>query len=94
LDSEGAHPSYRVEFRPAPLRELDAIPRHDRARIWERIESLSRTPRPHGVEKLAGYERRYRVRSGDYRVVYEIHDGDSLVVILHVAHRKDVYRRM
>ncbi|MBI3466327.1 MAG: type II toxin-antitoxin system RelE/ParE family toxin [Planctomycetes bacterium] len=50
-----------------------------------------RHPRPHGCVKLTGYDNRWRIRIGDYRVVYEIHDAELRVLVIRAAHRKDVY---
>jgi mRNA interferase RelE/StbE len=64
----------------------------DRQRIVRRIEALSEDPRPHGAEKLAGYEDRYRIRQGNFRVVYLIDDRRKEVTIFKVGDRKDVYQ--
>jgi len=64
--------------------------KYDRQRIMRRIEALSEDPRPHGSEKLAGYEDRYRIRQGDFRVVYLIDDRRKEVTIFKVGDRKDV----
>lgn len=64
----------------------------DVARLVSLVQSLSEDPRPSGVRKLKGAERSYRIRSGDYRIVYEIQDDALIVVIVRVRHRKDVYR--
>lgn len=85
--------SYRVEVRPSVERTLGKIrdPRL-RHRIDDAFNKLAENPRRMGVEKLAGPEHRYRFRVGDYRIIYEIHDGVLLVVILAVGDRKDIYR--
>lgn len=64
-----------------------------RARLVSAIDSLSLNPRPSGVKKLNGFEHRYRVRVGDYRIVYEVRDRLLLVLVLDVADREDIYRR-
>jgi mRNA interferase RelE/StbE len=64
----------------------------DRRRIVEKIAGLAENPRGQGAEKLAGYEDRYRVPQGDYRIVYLIDDETTTVTIYRVAHWKDVYR--
>jgi mRNA interferase RelE/StbE len=61
-------------------------------RISAKIDSLKTNPRPSGVEKLSGEEDLYRVRVGDYRILYQIHDRILLVLILRIGHRQDVYR--
>jgi mRNA interferase RelE/StbE len=83
---------YRVIFRKSVALDLRRIPNRDLRKILATIESLSEEPRPSGIERLSGQER-YRVRQGNYRVVYEINDDEIIVVIVKVGHRKDVYRR-
>ena len=83
---------YRVVFRKSVARDLRRFPHRDVARILATIESLSEDPRPAGVEKLSGQER-YRVRQGDYRIIYEISDDAVIVIVVKVGHRSDVYRR-
>lgn len=84
--------SYRVEIKLQAIKALKKIPNPDRRRIVRAIDALARTPRPEGCTKLAGTDDYYRVRIGDYRVVYEIADRVLTVYIIRVAHRKDVYR--
>jgi mRNA interferase RelE/StbE len=62
------------------------------ARLGRRIESLADNPRPQGVKKLAGEDDFYRVRVGDYRIVYQIRDKSLLVLIVRLGHRSEVYR--
>ena len=83
--------AYRVFFRESVHKDLREIPKRDLARILERIASLANDPRPAGCEKLTGQER-YRVRQGDYRIVYSIHDDILEVWVVRVGHRRDVYR--
>ena len=84
--------SYTIEFRPAALRELKALPREILQRISRKIDSLADNPRPPGVEKLSGSEDSYRVRVGDYRIVYLIEDRALLICVVRIGHRKNVYR--
>lgn len=84
--------TYRVEWKPSAAREFRKLPAAIQRRIRPRVDDLAENPRPAGVEKLAGAETRYRVRAGDYRVVYEIGDEVLLVLVLAVGHRRDVYR--
>lgn len=70
---------YAIEFKPSAYRQFRRLPSDIAKRVDARIIALADNPRPHGVEKLAGYERAYRIRVGDYRVLYEIHD-DALIV--------------
>ena len=71
---------------------LAAIPKRYRTRIRKAIEGLSEEPRPPGVRKLTDKERLYRIRLGDYRVVYQIQDEDLLVLVVKIRHRKEIYR--
>ena len=64
-----------------------------RQRLVAAIDGLALNPRPTGVKKLKGFDRRYRIRVGDYRIIYEVRDGMLLVLILDVGDRKDIYRR-
>jgi mRNA interferase RelE/StbE len=82
---------YRVVFRKSVARDLRRIPNRDLRKILATIESFLADPRPLGSEKLSGQER-YRVRQGNYRIIYEIHDDEVVVVVVKVGHRKDVYR--
>lgn len=66
--------SYKLRIKPSAVKELEVLPTKDRRKIVTRIEELASDPRPHGCEKLSGLEQ-YRVRQGDYRVVYSIDDG-------------------
>jgi mRNA interferase RelE/StbE len=84
---------YRVELRPAALRELRKLEPTIRRRIGAAIDHLAKTPRPVGVEKLQGQENRYRVLVGEYRIVYAVEDRVLLVLVIRVGHRRDVYRR-
>ncbi len=83
---------YRIVFRKSVARDLRPLPAKDLRKILAIIESLSEEPRPSGIEKLSGQER-YRLRQGNYRIIYEINDIEVVVVVVKVGHRKDVYRR-
>jgi mRNA interferase RelE/StbE len=87
-------PRYRVQILPGAARELAALPHDVRQRIDARIQSLADNPRPPGVEKLAGEEGLYRVRAGDFRVVYSIQDDVLLVLVVRIGHRGEVYRSL
>jgi len=83
---------YKVVFRKSVAQDLRRIPNRDLQRILAAIDSLSEEPRPPGCEKLSGQER-YRVRQGNYRIIYEIRDDEVVVVVVKVGHRGEVYRR-
>lgn len=77
--------SYRVELTPSAARAFRKLPNSIQGRIAPKIDALAANPRPHGVEKMAGHENRYRVRVGEYRVIYVIIDGPRLVTILDIC---------
>jgi mRNA interferase RelE/StbE len=77
---------YRIVFRKSVARDLRPIPTQELRKILIAIESLSDDPRPSGVEKLSGQDR-YRLRQGNYRIIYEINDIEVLVVVVKVGHR-------
>jgi mRNA interferase RelE/StbE len=83
--------SYRLLIKPSAGKDLEAVPKRDRAGIVERISELASDPRPSGSEKLSGDDR-YRVRQGAYRVVYSVDDTTRMVIVVKIGHRKDVYR--
>jgi len=83
--------SYSLLIKPSAGQEIEALPKQDRRRIVAKITSLSRDPRPPGCEKLSGHEQ-YRLRQGNYRILYEIQDLHLIVVVVKVGHRRDVYR--
>jgi mRNA interferase RelE/StbE len=83
--------SYSVHLKRSAAKEIEALPRKDRARIIERIGRLSEDPRPGDSKKLSGREA-YRIRQGDYRLVYTVDDADRVVMVSVVAHRRDAYR--
>jgi mRNA interferase RelE/StbE len=84
---------YPVELRPAALRDLRKLDLTIRRRIGASIDHLAQEPRPAEVGKLQGQENRYRIRVGEYRIIYEIEDRVLLVLVLRVGHRREVYRR-
>lgn len=84
--------SYRIEIKPSASKELEKLPRQMVARIVAGIKDLADNPYPQGVKKLAGFDHTYRVRVGDYRVLYDIYENRLVIEIIRVAHRKDVYR--
>ena len=84
--------SYSLFIKPSAGKEWRRWVKADRLRIIGKVRNLAEDPRPHGSEKLAGYDDRYRVRQGNYRIVYEIDDKAGHVTIYKIGHRKDVYR--
>lgn len=83
--------AYKLFFKKSVQKDFDAIPKKDLKRILNRIEALAENPRPPGCEKLTGQER-YRLRQGQYRIVYSIQDDELTVWVVKVGHRKHIYR--
>ena len=84
--------SFNLQWRTSTKKDLRKIPREMVSRIVDEVEKLAEEPLPHGSEKLTGSERTYRIRVGDYRVVYELLRDANIVEIQRVRHRRDVYR--
>jgi len=82
---------YRITVKKSAAAELEDIPRKDLQKIVARIQSLADNPRPYGVQKLSDKEL-YRIRQGDYRIVYSINDKDPTVDIFKIGHRREIYR--
>lgn len=82
---------YEIYFRESVEKDFRAIPKKDLRKIINRIEALSKDPRPPGHEKLTGQER-YRVRQGLYRIIYSIQDKELTIWVVKAGHRRDVYR--
>ncbi len=85
--------AYRIELRPSARREFAPLPRDVRERIRPKIDALADDPRPPSCEKLTGHAARYRVRVGDYRILYDVADRVLVVMGTRIAHRRDAYRR-
>lgn len=85
--------SYTVEFTTAAARQIRELPRNVRTRVLDAIETLAIEPRPQGARKLAGEDIVWRLRTGDYRVIYEIVNDTLTVTIIRTAHRREVYKR-
>jgi mRNA interferase RelE/StbE len=84
--------SYSILITRSAAKELEAVPAKDRKRVVTRIRLLADDPRPAGAEKLSG-EDKYRVRQGNYRILYEIVDETLVVTVVRIGHRREVYRR-
>jgi mRNA interferase RelE/StbE len=84
---------YKIEFTPAAVRQLRSLPVKVQLRIRTLVEELGSEPRPAGCRKLRGVEDVYRVRVGNYRILYQVHDDVLLVLIVSVRKRGDVYKR-
>jgi len=84
--------SYQVKVVGAAKRQLKQFSKENKRRVLDAIEKLEQNPRPRGYKQLQGEENLFRVRVGDYRIIYEIHDTILFVLVLTVAHRREVYR--
>jgi len=85
--------NYSVEVKPRARKELEALPDNLLARVVQKLDSLGHSPQPAGCKKLKGYKDQWRIRVGDWRVVYIIDDAAKLVSITRIAHRREVYER-
>jgi mRNA interferase RelE/StbE len=82
-----------VRILPSAEKALAAVARADQRRIARAIDGLATNPRPRGAVKLAGEDGLWRIRAGDYRVIYSVQDGALLVLVIRIGHRREVYRR-
>ena len=84
---------YKIELRRKAQRSLDRLPEGDFDAVLDAVKGLANSPRPKGVEKIktAGL---WRIRQGDYRIVYNIDDGQKIVTVLRIGHRREIYRSL
>jgi len=84
---------YKIELRRRAQRALDRLPKTDFQAVIQAIKDLAQTPRPGGIEKVksAGL---WRIRQGDYRIIYAIDDNEHLVTVVRVGHRREIYRSL
>jgi mRNA interferase RelE/StbE len=86
--------SYNILIKKSAAKELETITgKKDRERIVQRILALADNPRPVGVEKLSGMNEKYRVRQGNFRILYEIQDDILVVYVVRIGDRKEIYRK-
>jgi len=85
-------PDYTITFARSARKELEELDEKLVNRIFQKIEALATNPRPSGCRKLVGNKHLWRIRVGDYRIVYAVYDDKNLVDIIAVRHRKDVYK--
>jgi mRNA interferase RelE/StbE len=83
---------YQILFARSAAKELENLPERLGERVLRRIERLATVPRPSGCRKLTGSDKLWRIRVGDYRVVYAIDDEQRLVDVIAIRHRRDAYR--
>jgi mRNA interferase RelE/StbE len=84
--------AYRIHIKPSAVRDLDTLPDKEVQKILSRIAQLQEEPRPIGVQKLTN-EEGYRVRSGNYRILFEIDEKMKTILIYRIKHRKDAYKK-
>ena len=85
---------YSVEFRPAVLKNLKQLPKKDLRRIKKRVDDLAENLPDPATTKMKGSNSFHKVRSGNYRIIYEIHDDWLVILVVKIGHRKDVYKRL
>ena len=83
---------YEIEFTKEAEKNLKKLPSQIQSRISKAIEGLKTNSRPSGCKKLTAHQRTYRIRIGDYRVIYDIYDNEIKIVVLNAEKREDVYR--
>jgi len=83
--------NYDLRIKPSAVKELEDLQAKDRRRIVSKIQNLAEEPRPRGCEKLSG-RNRFRLRQGDFRILFEVDDGAETVTVVKIGHRRDVYR--
>ncbi|MFN5594111.1 MAG: type II toxin-antitoxin system RelE family toxin [Aphanizomenon sp.] len=84
---------YELIITKSIQKQLDNLPNNIQERVYDKISQLAEEPRPDGVVKLKGYDNEYRIRIGDYRLVYEIQDEQLIVLLVQCKHRRDVYKK-
>ena len=83
--------NYKLLIKPSAIKELNKVPKKELSKITNKIQSLSKDPRPSECEKLAA-PNAYRIRQGSYRIIYTIEDDNLIILVIKIGHRRDVYR--
>ena len=83
---------YTLEFKIRVAKDFDRLPFKEKNKIWDKLQLLKQDPRPKGFRKLVGKESEFRIRFGNYRIIYQIDEALKKVIIIQVGHRKDIYR--
>jgi len=86
--------SYQIQIKRSAQKELEALPKREQRRIIRTLEALSEEPRPPGARKIVGGEDLYRLRVGDYRVVYQIKEEIFTIWVIRIGHKRDIYRHL
>lgn len=84
--------AYRIVFKPTAQRDLKKLSSKIQKRVLSEIVNLSENPRLPGIEKLTGYEGLFRLRVGDFRIIFEIHEDEVVILIVRIGDRKEIYR--
>ena len=84
--------AYKILIKPSATKDLDKLPDKELKKIFSQIALLSSNPRPIGIQKLTD-EEGYRIRSGKYRILFQINDNSQTILVYRIKHRKDVYRK-
>ena len=84
--------TYSVEFKRSAMRQLKRLPKNIQRRIADAVDRLADNPRPHGYIQMETDDILYRIRVGDYRIIYEIIDNKLVVLVIRIGHRREVYR--
>ena len=85
---------YSVEFRPGVLKSLKRLPKKELQRVKKKIDEIAETLPEPATTKMKGSNSFHKVRSGDYRIIYEIHGGRLVILVVKIGHRKDVYKKL
>ena len=85
--------SYNIEFSRKAERQFKALTNQIQKRLKPKIDALAQNPRPRGVKKLEGEDELYRIRVGDYRVIYQVRDDVLIVLVVSLGDRKEIYKR-
>jgi mRNA interferase RelE/StbE len=85
---------YTIQFRPSVWKDIKRFPKRDLVKIKKRIEELSVNLPDLSSTKMRGNNTFHKIRSGDYRIVYQIHDDKLIILIIKIGHRKDIYKKL
>lgn len=86
--------AYTIKFRPAVEKNLRTIPQKEWIRIKRKIESLAESLPDPAITKMKGNNNFHKIRMGDYRIIYEIHDGTLVILVAKIGHRKEIYKHL
>lgn len=86
--------SYALEYKSSVKKELRKLTKHDRTAIVQKIQNLKNNPLPEGSAKLKGSNDLFRIRYGDYRVIYQLQKKVLLIIIIRIGHRREIYKNL